>query len=335
MRVILGISGGVDSAISAYLLKKAGYEVIGIYMWLFNPPPKEKLEYISKKIGFKYYIEDLREEFKKEVFDYFISSYKDGLTPNPCAMCNTKIKFGEFMKFLDKYDASYAATGHYVRCDGEFLYEAKDKKKDQSYFLFGIKKEYLKKLIFPLGDYFKEEIKEIAKEIGLDELAKQKESQDICFINGKYIDLLKEFFDVDLKGIVVNKFNKKVGYHKGYMHYTIGQRKGFSLFKAHKPHYVIAIDAKENKIVVGSKEDLLKKMIFLKGANRFIEDKEFKALIKVRYNAKKVPGIVKFETQSKAYVKLIEPASSVARGQACVFYENEKLLGGGWIKGVK
>ena len=338
MRVLLGISGGVDSAVSAYLLKQQGYEVIGLYMKMhegFHKENLEKIEYLSKKIGFEYVVEDVREEFRKEVYEYFVKSYEEGATPNPCAMCNKQIKFGIFMKFLEKYNCSKAATGHYVRNDGEFLYEAKDKNKDQSYFLFGIKKEILPKLLFPLGEYLKDEVKEIASKIGLENLAKGKESQDICFIDNSYIDVLRFHFNPDKPGKVINKKGKKIGTHKGYAHYTIGQRKGFRLFKSHKPQYVIGIDAKTNTLIVGDKEDLAKKKVFLKGVNLFIDEKVFECEAKVRYRAPKIPAVVKMETKSKAVVDFKEGVIGVAKGQACVFYTGEKLLGGGWIRGAK
>ncbi|MEO1958616.1 MAG: tRNA 2-thiouridine(34) synthase MnmA [Nautiliaceae bacterium] len=339
MRVLVGISGGVDSAVSAYLLKKAGYEVIGLYMKMHKGVNHKenllKIEKLSKLIGFEYYVEDVEEEFRKRVYEYFVKSYEEGVTPNPCAMCNIEIKFGIFMSFLQKYNAKKAATGHYVRCDGEFLYEAKDKNKDQSYFLFGVKKEVLPRLIFPLGDSLKEEVKEIAKKIGLNEFATQKESQDICFIDTSYIDVLKNHFNPKIPGKVVDKRGKKIGTHKGYAFYTIGQRKGFKLFKAHKPHYVVGIDAKSNTLIVGDKDDLAKTQVFLKGVNLFVDDKVFECEAKVRYRAPKLPAVVKMESKTKAVVKFKEPALGVAKGQACVFYEGEKLLGGGWIRGAK
>ncbi|NPA87724.1 MAG: tRNA 2-thiouridine(34) synthase MnmA [Epsilonproteobacteria bacterium] len=339
MRVLVGISGGVDSAVTTYLLKEAGYEVVGLYMKMHSgvnhKENLEKIEKLSKLIGFEYHVEDVEEEFRKEVYDYFVKSYEEGSTPNPCAMCNRQIKFGIFMNFLEKYGCDKAATGHYVRNDGEFLYEAKDKTKDQSYFLFGIKKEVLPKVLFPLGEYTKDEIKEIAKKIGLEEFASQKESQDICFIDTNYIDVLKFHFNPEKPGKVVDKRGRKIGTHRGYAFYTIGQRKGFRLFKSHKPQYVIGIDAKTNTLIVGDKEDLGKTNVFLKGVNLFIDEKVFECEAKVRYRAPKLPAIVKMETKSKAVVKFKEPAIGVAKGQACVFYEGEKLLGGGWIRGAK
>ena len=339
MRILLGVSGGVDSGVSAYLLKEAGFEVVGLYMKMHkgvnHKANIKRIEKLSKKIGFEYFIEDVEKEFEKEIYEYFVKSYQDGLTPNPCTMCNQKIKFGIFLNFLEKYNCQKAATGHYVRNDGEFLYKAKDKKKDQSYFLFGIKKEDLKKLIFPLGEYEKEEIKKIAQKIELEEFANQKESQDICFIDTNYIDVLKLHFNPDKPGKVVDKKGKKIGTHKGYAYYTVGQRKGFRLFKSHKPQYVIGIDAKSNVLIVGDKEDLGKTQIFLKGVNLFVDKKIFEAKIKVRYRAEEVRGIVKMESKSKAIVRLNEKAFGIAKGQVCAFYDNDKLLGGGWIRGVR
>jgi len=339
VRVLVGISGGVDSAVTTYLLKQQGYEVVGLYMKMHqgvnHNENLRKIEKLSKIIGFEYYVENVEEEFKREVYEYFVKSYEEGSTPNPCAMCNRQIKFGIFINFLEKYNCQKAATGHYVRNDGEFLYQAKDKSKDQSYFLFGIKKEILPKLLFPTGNYLKEEIKGIAKEIGLDEFASQKESQDICFINTTYIDVLKLHFNPEKKGKVINTKGQKIGVHKGYAFYTIGQRKGFHLFKAHKPHYVIGIDAKTNTLIVGDKKDLEKSQVFLKGVNLFIDEKVFDCEAKVRYRAPKLPASVKMETKSKAVVKFKEPVIGVAKGQACVFYDGEKLLGGGWIRGAK
>jgi tRNA-specific 2-thiouridylase len=339
IKVLVGVSGGVDSAMSVYLLKKAGFEVLGIYMKMHkgvnHSENLAKIEKLSYLLDFEYVVEDVEEEFRKEVYDYFVESYKNGITPNPCALCNMKIKFGIFMQFLDKYGCQKGATGHYVRNDGEFLYSAKDENKDQSYFLFGIKKEVLPKVLFPLGVYTKDEIKALAREVGLDEFATQKESQDICFIENSYIDVLKIHFNPERKGKVVNKRGQKIGEHRGYSFYTVGQRKGFNLFKSHKPQYVTGIDAKSNTLIVGDKKDLEKKQVFLKGVNLFIDEKIFECTAKIRYRAPKVEATVKMESKTKAVVKFINPAIGVAKGQACVFYDGDKLLGGGWIRGGK
>jgi len=339
LRVLVGISGGVDSAVSVYLLKKAGYDVVGLYMKMHggvnHKENLEKIEKLSKLLGFEYFVEDVEEEFRKEVYEYFVKSYQNGITPNPCAMCNTKIKFGVFMKFLEKYNCDKVATGHYVRNDGEFLYEAKDKTKDQSYFLFGVKKEILPKVLFPLGEYTKDEIKKIASKIGLEEFATQKESQDICFIDTTYIDVLRNHFNPEKKGKVLNTKGQRVGVHKGYSFYTIGQRKGFTLFKSHKPQYVVGIDAKSNTLIVGDKKDLQKTQVFLKGVNLFVDSRLFECEAKIRYRAPKERALVKMDSKTKAVVRFKIPVSGVAKGQACVFYDGEKLLGGGWIRGAK
>jgi len=338
MKVLVGISGGIDSAVSVYLLQQQGYEVEGLYLKMHEDVPHDenisKIEKLSKLFNIKYHLEDVTESFKEKVFQYFIDSYKEGLTPNPCAMCNKEIKFGEFIKFLDKYNCDLLATGHYVKSDKEFLYKAKDIKKDQSYFMFGIKKEILKKAIFPLGEYTKEEIKSLAKKIGLEEFASARESQDICFIPTNYIDVLSNYFNTNLKGKVVNTKRQVIGTHRGYMHYTIGQRKGFSLFKSHVPHYVIGIDSQKNQIIVGSKEQLSKKLIFLKRVNLFIDKKEFDCEVKVRYRTEPIKAKVKINGK-KADVYLKSPAQGIAKGQACVFYDGDKVLGGGWIRGAK
>jgi tRNA-specific 2-thiouridylase len=337
-RVLVGISGGVDSAVTVHLLQKRGFEVVGLYLKMHEDVPHDenivKIEKLSKLFNIEYFVEDITESFKKKVYDYFVESYKQGLTPNPCAMCNREIKFGEFIPFMKKYNCEYIATGHYVRSDGEFLYKAKDLTKDQSYFMFGIKKEILKKAIFPLGEWSKEEIKEKAKEIGLEILASARESQDICFIPTNYIDVLSSEFNTKLNGKIVNTRRQVIGNHKGYMHYTIGQRKGFTLFKSHKPQYVIGIDADKNQIIVGDKHQLQKNRVFLKQCNMFIDDKNFECEVKVRYRSDYVKAKVKMDG-SKATVFLKEPVSGVAKGQACVFYQGDKLVGGGWIRGAK
>jgi len=338
VRVLVGISGGVDSAVTVYLLQQKGYEVVGLYLKMHEDVPHEeniaKIEKLAKKFNIEYYIEDITKSFKRKVYDYFVESYKQGLTPNPCAMCNKEIKFGEFVPFMEKYGCEYLSTGHYVRSDGEFLYKAKDIKKDQSYFLFGIKKEILKKAIFPLGDWTKDEIKAKAREIGLEIFASARESQDICFIPTNYIDVLSTEFNTKLNGKIVNTRRQTIGHHKGYMHYTIGQRKGFTLFKSHKPQYVIGIDAEKNQIIVGDKHQLEKSMVFLKQCNLFIDEKEFECEVKVRYRSDYVKAKVKMDG-SKATVFLEKPVSGVAKGQACVFYQGDKLIGGGWIRGAK
>jgi len=238
------------------------------------------------------------------------------------------------IKFADKIGANYLATGHYIKTDGKYFYAADDDTKDQSYFLFYVHKEILPRLLFPLGSRKKSDIKDIAASIkGLESFASQGESSEICFVETTYTDLLKDYVDVDNVGEVLDKDGKVVGEHKGYMHYTIGKRKGFTVKGAHEPHYVLSIDAKKNQIVVGKKEELACNRVVLDNLNMFSEDKEFNTTVKLRYRTIAVSCKVKIEN-NQAFVELNESVFGVAVGQAAVFYNDDKLIGGGWIAEV-
>lgn len=335
-KVLVAMSGGVDSTVAAYLLKQEGFEVEGVYMEVHSREDMHQknlknIQKVSKYLDIKVHILDKREFFSQKVYNPFIKSYIEGKTPNPCAVCNRYLKFGELVNFADEVGAKYFATGHFAKCDGKFLYEAKDKTKDQSYFLFNIKKDVLPKIIFPLGDMYKEDVKKIAASIEpLEEIARQKESNEICFVEKTYIDILKQHTDVDMPGDVIDKNGNVIGEHKGYMHYTIGKRKGFNVYGAHEPHYVVKIIPEKNQIVVGKKSDLEIKKVKLKNINMFVNQKEFEAEIKLRYRMKKVPCFVKVK-ENEAEIELYEGVFGVAKGQAGVFYEGERVLGGGWI----
>jgi tRNA-specific 2-thiouridylase len=309
-KVIIGLSGGVDSSYSAYLLKKEGYEVEGVYLKLHGREKyfienRDRVLKVGEFLNIPIHILDLQNRFRDEVYQPFINSYISGETPNPCINCNREIKFGEFFNFAESLGADFIATGHYLQHDGKFLYEAEDKSKDQSYFLFDIRKEIVTKLLFPLGNMRKEIVKIEAKKIPqLYEIASQKESSEICFVENSYIDILKKDVNIDFDGDVLNRAGEVVGKHNGYMHYTIGKRRGFTLKVAHEPHYVLEIISEKNQIVVGKREELAEYKVNLRDLNMFILEKEFSASVKLRFRSRPLNCFVKISGDSVEEIEL-------------------------------
>ncbi len=338
MKIMIAMSGGVDSSVVAYMLKNKGFEVEGVYMKLHNKPNYhevniEKVKKIANSLDIKYHILDLSKKFDEYVYKPFIDSYIKGETPNPCVICNRTIKFGELVDFAKEKGCDKLATGHYVNIKDGFIAEARDKSKDQSYFLSNIKKENIPYLLFPLNDTLKSELKVAASKIEvLNSLSTQKESSEICFVDDTYIDILKDYTKVDMPGNVIDKKGNIIGRHKGYMHYTIGKRRGFEVYGAHKPHYVIKINPDTNEITVGDKEDLAIKSFFVKDTNLFIDNDEFDAKVKIRYRSPKTPCKVKINKENKtAHITLKEPVYGLASGQMAAFYDEDKVIAGGWI----
>jgi len=335
-KVLVGMSGGVDSTVTAILLQKEGYEVVGVYLKLHHKPGYHEENYtkaqrVGDYLGIKVHFHDLSKEFNDEVYEYFVESYKEGLTPNPCVMCNRTIKFGKMVDFADSLDIYHVATGHYVQCDGQFISMAEDPTKDQSYFLCEVKKEVLPRLLFPLGTWIKDDVKAFAEDIEvLQDIATQKESSEICFVENSYDEVLAKHMNIDMPGETLDSEGNVVGTHKGYMHYTIGKRRGFFVNGAHDPHFVLEIKPESNQIVVGTKEKLEENAFEVKQINLFKDLTEFDCSVKVRYRTQAVPCHVVIK-EGRATVTLGEPVFGLAKGQIAAFYEEEILLGGGVI----
>ncbi len=334
--VLVGMSGGVDSTVTAVLLQREGYVVEGVYMKLHEKPGYheenwQKVQKVADYLGIKVHFHDLSKAFDENVYNYFVESYKAGLTPNPCVICNRTIKFGEMIAFADRLGIEKVATGHYLKCDGRYIYAAADSSKDQSYFLCEVKKEVLPRLLFPLGGWLKEDVKAYAADIEvLKEFATQPESSEICFVEKSYDEVLARHMEIDQPGETVDTEGNVVGHHKGYMHYTIGKRRGFFVHGAHDPHFVLEIKPETNQIVVGTREKLEVHDFAVKQINLFEDLTEFDCQVKVRYRTTAVPCHVKIEGD-RASVTLQSPVFGLAKGQAAAFYDGERLLGGGII----
>jgi len=337
MKILVAMSGGVDSTVTAYKLQEQGHEIEGVYMKLHADTlaHEENIRQVKKVadfLGIKYHVLDLQAKFNDFVYNPFVSTYKNGLTPNPCVLCNRNIKLGALLDFAKELGMDKLATGHYIQIRDGLLTEAVDDTKDQSYFLANVKKESLAFVIFPLGGMLKSDVKKFASTIKvLEEFSTQKESSEICFVPDTYTEILKQHMDIDKPGKVLNTKGEVVGEHKGYMHYTIGKRKGFTVRGAHDPHFVVSINAKDNEIVVGLKEDLNVKSFSIKDINMFVDDLDFECSVKIRYRSPKTQCRVHVNG-TKATVELYEIVQGLAAGQMAVFYRDDQVIGGGWIE---
>ena len=344
--VIIGMSGGVDSSASAALLKRLGYRVVGVTMKMWNGEQADggccsfsaidDAKKVADKLGIEHYVLDYEKEFEHGVVKYFIDEYKAGRTPNPCTICNKHIKFNALLKMADELGIDCIATGHYAKIeekDGRFLLvRPEDRKKDQTYFLYNMTQEQLKRTIFPLYGVTKEETRKIAGEIGLS-VAEKADSQDICFIpNGDYASFIK-WRDGDMpEGNFVDCEGNILGKHKGIIHYTIGQRKGLGI-ALNRPMYVIGIDPKKNNVILGPDGTQLKDNLKAHSINLIAFDKikePFECTAKIRYNAPDVPCTV-YPDENGFKVTFEQPQKSITPGQMVVLYDNNIVIGGGII----
>jgi len=350
-KVVVAMSGGIDSSVAAALLKKAGFDVAGAYMRLSDSPhsgeDEKRARKVAKILKIPFYIFNFRKEFKKIIIDSFLKEHKKGITPNPCVACNKEIKFGLFLEKALKMDADFIATGHYARkmqntkcknqndnakCKIFKLLKAKDKDKDQSYFLWKLNQKQLKRVLFPIGDYTRREIEKLAKKFKLPVL-KARKSVEICFIpNANTGEFLKSRIKIN-KGNIIDTKGKIIGEHQGLWLYTIGQRKGIRLSGG--PFYVLDQDFKNNFLIVTKNEkDLLKKELICKNVN-WVSGEEsklpIKVIAKIRYRHNPVPAKI-HNLQAKSYKLIFDRAQrAITPGQSAVFYRNQELLGGGII----
>lgn len=339
-KIMVAMSGGVDSSACACLLKEKGYTVAGAYLSLCGEPGNRDAAGVCANLGMDYFEFDYRKEFKECVIDNFVNTYIDGKTPNPCIVCNKTMKFGALLNEAEKAGFGKIATGHYARIEYSFekkrflLKKAADERKDQSYVLYHLTQDILSKVIFPLGEYSKPEIREIAGRSGLD-VASKKDSQDICFLpDGGYGDFIEEYTGRTFPdGDFVDRDGNVFGRHKGIIRYTIGQRKGLGL-SLKEPAYVISKDMAENRVILGSDRDLFTTELSASDVNWIYYDNPVEPInckARVRYNQKEMPATVYPLDNNRVKVIFDSPVRGITSGQAVVFYDGDYCLGGGTI----
>lgn len=352
-KVMIGMSGGVDSSVAAFLLQKESFEVIGATMKLYN---NEDIDFVSEKtccslddvldaksvcarLGIRHYTLNMTDDFKKEVIERFISAYQNGFTPNPCIDCNRYMKFSKMLHKAQELDIDYVATGHYARIEKQgdryILKKAVDLSKDQSYVLYSLTQEQLKVTKFPLGNYTKQQVREIAEENGFVN-ARKHESQDICFVpDGDYSKFIEYYTGKTYPcGDFVDMNGKRLGEHKGIIRYTIGQRRGLGLALP-ASMYVVEKDVDNNKVILGFNDDLFKKEVNVKNIS-FTAcdglDKPERLCAKIRYNQKEQPATVTQTDENHFTIVFDEPQRAITKGQVAVLYDGDTVVGGGTIE---
>ncbi len=339
-KVVVGMSGGTDSTVTAYLLKTQGYEVIGVTLYLYDnvnsPRSCCTLDAINRarmmciQLGIRHYTVDLRDVFQDTIIRFFVEGYARGLTPNPCVLCNRIIKFEHLIHFADKAGAQWVATGHYARIINGRIVRPKDRRKDQTYFLALVHREFLPRILFPLGDMEKYEVQALAKARNLIP-PNLVESQDICFVDdGDY----RKFLDRVLPkkpGRILDLEGRVLGTHPGTHYFTLGQRKGLGVHLGH-PVYVVKIDPKTGDLVVGPRDALMKKRIRV-GALNLHEDLKVgdRVDVMIRYLARPAPATITTLQATECTVEFDEPQWNPTPGQLAAFYKGDTLVGGGFI----
>lgn len=346
-RVLLGMSGGVDSSVAAMLLQEQGYTVVGI-TFLFSGSDEQNHHFINDactlagQLNITHETVDLRTEFEEHVVRYFINEYITGRTPFPCAYCNPNLKFKYLNKYATKYNCDHIATGHYVKTgfynNKKYLFQGEDPEKDQSFFLWGLPRDIVDKLIFPLGEFEKTKIRKMAGDRGFFSLAKKKDSLGICFIEGNdYRHFLKKRGIKSEPGNFIDENGKVLGRHKGIFNYTIGQRRGLGL-NLNFPLFVAEFRLDDNEIVLAKYEQLYRSKLLIEDyhiIDNEIDNNSSELIVKVRYRLQETPCSFNILNKTRAEVGLLKPEAMIAPGQTAVFYHNKRLVGGGFIKSAE
>jgi tRNA-uridine 2-sulfurtransferase len=353
-RVVLAMSGGVDSSVAAWLLRQQGHEVVGLFMrhgqvasvcgakqGCCSAADAADARRVADVLHIPFYAVDFQSEFDR-IVDYFVTEYLAGRTPNPCIVCNTWLKFGKLVEYADALGAEFIATGHHARivrlADGETaIYRGRDASKDQSYVLFGIERQLLPRILLPVGEFRKEEIRGMAKELGL-AVAGKRDSQEVCFVpdqdHARFIR--QRCGDLDRSGEIATTDGAIVGRHSGVEQFTIGQRKGLKLAFG-EPRYVVRIDAASRRVVIGTRDDLARRDLTANAANWLVDiERELRdqsrVEVKIRYRSPTVGATIRLSPNAQFQVAFDEPSYGIAPGQAAVCYLGDRLLGGGWIE---